>query len=299
MNNSLKATLLCCSITLLVTGCGGGGGSSAVVKRSFTSFSAIPANSIVDIEGQSVESSYVANDTSVTGISDLGTDSTAKATLTYDSSGNISKLTIATDNGTINWDSSADFFFYSAPVQEVLSADESNYGVAIVPVDMGWDYQTLGSWVTGMGDLNSAGRFGAISVGSRTDGSAVPTTGSATFTGLVSGFYVDAAGTPFFVAGNTSISADFTARSLNFTTFNNNTVDGNTAAAGVNSDLNLTGTLTYSAGSNNFSGAVTGTGLAGTANGYFYGPAAEEAGGTFSLSGSGVESYVGAFGASQ
>jgi hypothetical protein len=192
MNNSLKATLLCCSVSLLVTGCGGGGGgSSAVVKRSFTSFSAIPPNTIVDIEGQSVESSYVANSTSITSITDLGTDSTAKATLTYDSNGNISKLSIATDNGTVSWDSSSDSFSYSAPTLEVLSANESNYGVAIVAEDMGWDYQTLGSWVTGMGDINSAGRIGSISVGSRTDSSAVPTTGSATFVGITSGVYID------------------------------------------------------------------------------------------------------------
>ncbi|SEQ29721.1 hypothetical protein SAMN03080615_01096 [Amphritea atlantica] len=300
MNNSLKATLLCCSVSLLVTGCGGGGGgSSAVVKRSFTSFSAIPPNTIVDIEGQSVESSYVANSTSVTSITDLGTDSTAKATLTYDSNGNISKLSIATDNGTVSWDSSSDSFSYSAPTLEVLSANESNYGVAIVAEDMGWDYQTLGSWVTGMGDINSAGRIGSISVGSRTDGSAVPTTGSATFVGITSGVYIDSAGTAFFVAGNTSINADFSARSLNFTTFNNNTVNGNTGATGVNSDLNLSGTLTYAAGSNNFSGSVNGTGLTGSASGYFYGPSAEEAGGTFALTGSGVENYTGAFGSKQ
>lgn len=296
MSNSLKATILCCGITLLVSGCGGGGGS-AVVKRSFTSFSAIPANSIVDIEGQSVESSYVANSTSMTSISDLGADSTAKATLTYDSSGNISKLSIATDNGIISWNSSSDTFDNTSPVLTVLSADEKNIGFSILPLDLGWDYQTLGTWITGMSDASSTGRIGAISVGARTDGSAVPTTSIATFTGILSAFYIDSAGTPFFVAGNTSIDADFTARSLSFTTSNNNVVDGNTGITSINSNLNLTGTLTYAAGSNNFSGAVIGTGIAGLANGFFYGPSAEEAGGTFSLTGGGVENYTGAFGA--
>ncbi|BBB24936.1 transferrin-binding protein-like solute binding protein [Amphritea japonica] len=298
MSNSLKATILCCGITLLVSGCGGGGGgSSAVVKRSFTSFSAIPANTLVDIEGQSVESSYTANSASVTGISDLGTDSTAKSSLTYDTSGNISKLSIITDNGTISWDSATDTFDFSSPVLQVLSADTSNYGVAIDAEDMGWNYQTLGSWVSGIGAVTSSGRIGAISVGSRTDGSAVPTTGTATFTGMTTGIHIDAAGTAFFVAGATSIGADFTTRSLSFTTSNNNTVNLDDATTGINADLNLTGTLTYVAGSNNFSGAVTGAGINGTADGHFYGPSAEEAGGTFSLTGTGVESYIGAFGA--
>ncbi|MBN1006996.1 transferrin-binding protein-like solute binding protein [Amphritea pacifica] len=303
MNNSLKTTLLCCSLTLLVTGCGGGGGSSAVVKRSFTSFSAIPANSIVDIEGQSVEFSYVANTNPtsiiITGTSNPSTDPTAKSSLTYNDSGEISKLSIVTDKGTVSWDSATDTFDYStSPLLTVNSPDFSEVGFTLLPLNIGWDYQTLGTWVTETTTGSGAsGRLGSISVGSRTDGSAVPTTGTATFTGATSGFYIDSAGTLFYVLGNTSINADFANRSLAFTTSNNNTVNINTEVASVNSDLNLSGTLTYSAGSNNFSGSVTGTGLTGSASGYFYGPSAEEAGGTFALTGGGVEIYTGAFGA--
>ncbi len=302
MNNSLKATLLCCSVSLLVTGCGGGGGgSSAVVKRSFTSFSAIPENSIVDIEGQSVEYNYVANDSSMTAYTDLSIDPAAKATLTYNSKGDISKLSIATDKGTVSWDSATDTFDSStSPLLMVASPDSSKIGFTFLPEDMGWDYQTLGSWITETTKgSTTTGHIGSISVGSRTDGNAVPTTGTATFTGLVSGFYIDATGTPFYVAGKTSLNADFVGRSLAFSTSDNNTVNLNTDVTAVNSDLNLSGTLTYAAGSNNFSGSVTGTGLAGSASGYFYGPAAQEAGGTFSLTGSGVENYTGAFGAKQ
>ena len=63
--------------------------------------------------------------------------------------------------------------------------------------------------------------------------------------------------------------------------------------------MNLTGTLTYSAGSNQFTGAVANSGstLSGTATGRFYGPAAQEIGGTFGLTGAGLSAYGGGFGA--
>ena len=62
----------------------------------------------------------------------------------------------------------------------------------------------------------------------------------------------------------------------------------------------MTGTLTYEAGSNQFTGPVETTGgMEGTATGLFFGPAAQEIGGTFATRGEGVEAYIGAFGAVQ
>ena len=64
--------------------------------------------------------------------------------------------------------------------------------------------------------------------------------------------------------------------------------------------LNMTGTLEYEAEANHFTGPVETTGgMEGTANGVFYGPAAEEIGGTFATQGTGVEAYIGGFGAAQ
>jgi hypothetical protein len=61
--------------------------------------------------------------------------------------------------------------------------------------------------------------------------------------------------------------------------------------------LNIQGTLSYAGGSNDFSGPVSSSALTGSARGQFYGPAANEIGGTFGLKGVGVEGYLGAFGA--
>jgi hypothetical protein len=70
--------------------------------------------------------------------------------------------------------------------------------------------------------------------------------------------------------------------------------------------MNMTGTLTYAAGTNSISGTVTTPGgtasgitvsaLSGSINARFYGPTAQEIGGTFGLTGAGLEVYGGSFG---
>ena len=90
---------------------------------------------------------------------------------------------------------------------------------------------------------------------------------------------------------------DFPARSIEFTTTGTQVNDrGAELAPRDSASFDLTGTLEYEAGSNQFTGPVRTafSGQTGTADGVFYGPAAEEIGGTFA-----VESYIGAFGASQ
>ena len=61
----------------------------------------------------------------------------------------------------------------------------------------------------------------------------------------------------------------------------------------------MSGSLSYAAGTNSFSGNVsTSGGMNGTASGRFYGPAATEIGGTFiTKAATGVENFGGAFGA--
>jgi hypothetical protein len=167
-------------------------------------------------------------------------------------------------------------------------------------VTIGWEYQTFGAWETGRG--TGAGTIGAISVGAPTAGSAIPTTGDVTFTGATVGLYLDASGANDYVtASDLTVDADFAARSLAFTTANTEKIHVLTAVTSGAPDLDLSGTLTYAAGTNSFSGALTAAGgMSGNTQGRFYGPSAEELGGVFALSGSsGVESYAGAYGAAQ
>jgi hypothetical protein len=67
--------------------------------------------------------------------------------------------------------------------------------------------------------------------------------------------------------------------------------------------LDITGTLTYNAGSNQFTSLTPITAprnsLSGNATGRFYSPTAQEMGGVYSLTGQNGSALVGAFGARQ
>lgn len=103
-------------------------------------------------------------------------------------------------------------------------------------------------------------------------------------------------GSSYFTLANMNTTVNFATRQLSFmTSFSQQTPE--LVSSTFVPSLDMTGTLSYAPGSNQFSGPVTATnGMTGTAQGRFYGPAAEEIGGTFSVTGPGVQSYGGAFG---
>jgi C-lobe and N-lobe beta barrels of Tf-binding protein B len=128
---------------------------------------------------------------------------------------------------------------------------------------------------------------------------AVPPTGTGNFSGLANGFFVDPTGTAFFTTANMTANTNFQTRVITFSTANTQTVNLSTPT-GVgtpNSSLNLNGTFSWSPGNNLFSGTLTNTGstMTGMGTGRFYGPNAEEIGGTYSLSGGG-STMLGSFG---
>ena len=135
-------------------------------------------------------------------------------------------------------------------------------------------------------------KLGAISVGNITsDMTAAPAT--ATYSGTMNGQFVGGSTTPYDTYGTTTLNADFANGSFEFN-----------AAAPTSYNLR-NGALTNASGlTMSGAGAITGAGFAGTAlttagmtgsmSGNFYGPNAEEAGGTVGVSGPGGD-FVGAF----
>ncbi|WP_067733418.1 transferrin-binding protein-like solute binding protein, partial [Novosphingobium naphthalenivorans] len=143
----------------------------------------------------------------------------------------------------------------------------------------------------------------------------MPTTGSATYSGNAVGYVVDpssasAYGTAGRFYGDATLTANFAGNSLSGS-ITNNTVYSvgdaqETLAIGGMNDIALSATIS----GNTYSGTATagsGTGnvfdiagATGTLNGAFYGTAAAETGGTFSLEGgtNGV-TVIGSFGAAQ
>ncbi|WP_028469798.1 transferrin-binding protein-like solute binding protein [Neptunomonas japonica] len=290
------------STSLLLVGCGGGGGSSVRVAAVPVAPTTIRDNSPVTFDTITNEIDVTAIASIATGAVDRGVSETSTARLTYDASGNLSKLVITTPNSSpgssVSWDVATDTRQAVVGLADhvALTDAATTYNVlAIDPKSSAFDYQTFGVWKPGAGV--SAGAIGVLSAGLKTVGASVPTTGNVTFTGKLLGVYISPAGQGRFVTGETAINSDFAARTIGFST-SNTKLDGTTLTP--NLDIATTA-LTYT-GANSFSGVVTatgaGAGLSGTANGAFYGPNAEEVGGVFTVkASSGIEFYTGSFGA--
>ncbi|HKI65027.1 MAG TPA: transferrin-binding protein-like solute binding protein [Burkholderiales bacterium] len=184
------------------------------------------------------------------------------------------------------------------PQTPFTSVSASAVGLTANPYAYGWEYQSFGIWNTEAAG-GEHGYVNPISYGAATPGSAVPLSGSATFTGRLAGQYVSPTGEGSLAAAELSVNADFGARSLSFaSTGTITTRDVATASAAPN--LDLKGTLSYSPGSNAFSGTLTNSGatMSGSSQGQFYGPVAQELGGVFVVkSPTTVETFTGAYGA--
>lgn len=168
------------------------------------------------------------------------------------------------------------------------------FALAANPYVLGWDYESFGVW-----DSSSSGGIRATSFGAPTPGSAVPTSGAATFTGKLAGLYVSPSGQGSIAAADLAVHANFSSRSLAFSS-TGTTITRDLDRSLAAPHLNLGGTLTYAPGSNSFAGSLTSASatMSGQSNGKFYGPSAQELGGVFSLKAqSTVETFTGAYGA--
>lgn len=150
---------------------------------------------------------------------------------------------------------------------------------------LGFSYVTLGQWASIDGAV-TIGSF--VPIGFQTPGASIPTTGGATFIGFLAGLFAPAGGTtPLVVGANATAVADFAGRSVSFSTANSQTSQLVPSLPPTsNAGLNLNGTLSYAAGSNQITGTVTSAnGMTGGAVARFYGPAAQEIGGSLAVTG--------------
>lgn len=162
----------------------------------------------------------------------------------------------------------------------------------------GLRFSSLGVWDRADLTTGIINQMAAISFGSRTLGSDVPTSGTATYSGFVLGNAIESAGRQFSITALATATADFGARSIAFTTGNSAKTDRATLAISADPGYNLTGTLTYAAGSNTLAGTLnSANGKTGPATGAFYGPQAAEMGVTWSLTAvGGAQPFVGGAG---
>ena len=162
-----------------------------------------------------------------------------------------------------------------------------------------WTYHTLGFW-------KQDNDFGAFSTGLFTNN--IPTAGNATFNGKSYGFY-KLNSTNYITRSTAVITANFGNGSANVMitgtrktpepSFGSTSITTHGFTSNTSSDapeLNFTNNLTYDARYKWFRGDINSSALNGSAVMKLYGPNAEEAGGTFRLTGEN-QTYVGAFGA--
>lgn len=283
-------------------GGGGGGGSSgggSLTPVNFTSWGALPTSRRVDIDGMSATLTNHAFTTD---------DAGSSAAVVYNNrnSGGLSAFSFTTPNTSATWTSSSgSSLSCSNGVCGLANSGGTTLGAVSDPyhVSNNWNYQSFGIWSVPGGSVS------AMSYGAPTPVSTLPTTGTATYTGSLRGGYVSkggetlngdpvVAGARFGVLADLTANVDFGAGpgTVNIST-NNTLLEDQANVQFANSDFDLSGNLTISAGQNLFQGTVTNShGMSGNARGRFYGPSHLELGGTVDLTGANG-SMVGAFGA--
>jgi hypothetical protein len=148
-----------------------------------------------------------------------------------------------------------------------------------------------GFWASG--DTTTAGRAGTYAFGNLTQAGSIPATGTATFNGQTIGIGGATGGnTVYALQGKAQIIANFATQSVSTNLTNLTTQNISTNALGSLPDLSGTSTLSGNA----YAGSISGTGLTGTVNGNFYGPAAQETAGVWQASGGG-NAWMGSYGA--
>ena len=282
----LGVSLFCCA-TLAACGGGGGGGSGASggVAQFNTSFSQLAGvgssyNGTVETPSQVVFAGVTETNTGGQIVTRVDTPVSESAV-----------VRIRVQNGTLrSFDLRGQGVNANFPNQDLE-------GNIMDPIAAGHEYQTFGWW-SGVPSATASRSWGAVSFGRRTEAANLPDT-QATYAAKSVGLQTDH-GNAYSTTSDISIStADYT----NVTISSTNTMraeimpDGNSGPETRAVGLDFTGT-----------GAVTGSGFeanisersivnprTGMAVGWFYGPNAEEVGGTFNL-GWRSSHYIGAFG---
>jgi hypothetical protein len=169
------------------------------------------------------------------------------------------------------------------------ASDGSRRSVLMLdPVSAGLSYSTLGFWSYASSATATTHHGGFFHLGSQTLGRDIPTSGTASFAGTMLSTFADGAAL-YDVSAVARAQADFGARQVRLTTEGSRRVPLGTLGAPVaDSSLNLSGTLSYAAGSNAMSGTLSAGTMAGPSSAKFYGPAGAEIAGSYAIQDAGI-----------
>jgi hypothetical protein len=296
-------------MAVALAACGGGGGGGGIRPVDFTTFSAVEPGQAVTARGMAQTANATFDSSgfvSATAVNAPDFSGVAKFTYGPSTPLTLTALEISTTQGGVIWNDGRGGQTVGC-VPEVCSATASS-AVGVVVNALGplaWNYQTFGYWLQDTGA--TTGIAGVVSVGTPTPDAAIPIGGTASYVGVSGGIYIDNSfpgALSYEHAAVFSAAVDFGARTVDIST--SGTQIALTSGAGglvAAPYLDITtkpAHLNYAPATNLFSGEIISGGgyMSGTATGRFYGPGAEEIGGTFRLinSGSVTESAIGAFG---
>lgn len=318
MNMAPAKYLVLAALATSLAACGGGSSGGSVTPipapppppapAQFSSFSSVQSGTSIGVQGVTREGDVRIDNTGAILQSGVATpvEGTGSITFSVNNSREITSLAISGGQSSVTFNASnataQSLYLNGKPVAvAVYNPTGSNQAIYGDPYVLGFNYQSFGVWGTGL-VAGATGKFGAISVGARSSASAIPTGGTAVYRGYVGGVYTNGAVARY--AADATFNVDFSARSVALTTNNQTLTDVNTNVTMPTTMLRITGTMNYGAGSNVFSGSLNATGqtslvpLTGTGSGTFYGPSANELGGTFFLRGS-TTTLIGGFGGKQ
>ena len=278
-NFSVLGVSLFCYATLAACG---GGGNVGVVQFT-TSFSELagggsPFNGTIETPSQVVSAEIMVNSAGGSASLALGTpiSESAAARIGY-SDGVPSSFELRGQGVNAN-----------IPRQDIEAE-------IMDPNDVGYEYQTFGYW-TVEPSATSLPSWSAVSYGRRTEAANLPNT-RATYRARSVGLLVDN-GNAFSTASNIDIStADYANMTVSSTgTMKTENMPDGTSGGPETPDANLDFTGTGAVTGSGFEASISdGGSRTGKTVGWFYGPNAEEVGGTFNL-GSADSRHIGAFG---
>ena len=295
-------------IILSISACGGGSSSSSTpattpdtttpttpttpTVTAFTTWSAVVVNDPTKL------SSGVSSTIGTDGVASLAT-ANASGTFTINSAGGFSE--IAMNAGTTNSVSfktaSGDTIqnAYNNTAAVALNQAQTLVSIDAIPSAYSFQYQIYGAWGSyGSSSLAS----NAVSLGSPSTGAGIPTTGSATVSCSSSGYFVDLAKNAFLTNATMTAVINYAAGTITFNTSNTGILGGPLGSPLSNNNLDLSGgSITYTLGNNVLTGSVfSANNMVGPVNGLFYGPNANELGGTYAITSTLSGTMVGGFG---
>ena len=154
-------------------------------------------------------------------------------------------------------------------------------------------FSSFGAWNTNNTTPGVQGGFGVIASGQDTPVGAMPTSGNASYTGATTGFVqTSATSAETRIRGTATVTASFGTGAIT-SAFN---IPGQFAFSGNGNIVSGTNTYTGSTSTTSVTNSALPAAMLGDLRGAFYGPAAQETAGTWTLKG-GQAQAMGAFGA--